>query len=567
MTKSKFKKSERLESLRESFRALITLVKMQLKEKMDLGYLRSTRKLIFKLVWLVVEFAAITAIIGVAFYFIKLLGLFSLVHDIPISVISIVFGFMLLLSLVTDTIGLVKSLYFSKDNTVLLTFPATPSLVFFSKLVTYYVYELRKSFMFTIPMFIAYGIVKGYGFFYYPWLILMFVLISVIPVLLAALISIPAMFAYVFLNRVKVLQYILYAALGGAAILIVWNLIGLIPENINFIESWGDTYWEIQAFLASYMKTFAPIYAFTELIVGKTVGLTSVIFHSDTLKNLLILIALGIVLLVLCFLCSKPLFCRMASTPFEFKKKNAINEKSNSKLPPFISAIKKEFIVGLRSNSFIKLGGILVVIMPMAIYLLNKLYSAMNTRFLGTQMTISFNILIILLILLMTNIDIASVYSRDGSSSYLNKVQPAPFALLLYSKLFFNMIIALIGTILTVNIFAIEASLKSSDAIFIGIMLYGIYVAHLLSSAESDIMNPQYEQYATFNEQANNPNESGSGIMAILLSVIVFVFALFLSSRSDPATWLKLAIVAVAFAGFKVFTYISKIKAFYKEKQ
>ena len=567
MTKTKLKKGERLESFRESFKALTTLVKMQLKEKMDLSYMHSKRKLIFKLVWLFIEFAAITALIAVAFYFIKLLGLFSLVHDIPVSIISIVFGIMLLLSLVTDTIGLVKSLYFSKDNTVLLTFPATPSLVFFSKLVTYYVYELRKSFMFTIPMFIAYGIIKGYNFLYYPWLILMFVLISVIPVLLAALISIPAMFAYVFLNRVKVLQYILYAALGGAGILLVWHLIGLIPENINFIESWGDTYWEIQAMLADYIKTFAPIYAFTELIVGKTVGLTSMVFHSDTLKNLLILIALGIVLLMLCFLCSKPLFCRMASTPFEFKKKNSIKEKNNSKLPPFVSAIKKEFTVGLRSNSFIKLGGILVVIMPMAIYLLNKLYSAMNTRFLGTQMTICFNILIILLILLMTNIDIASVYSRDGSSSYLNKVQPAPFALLLYSKLFFPMLIALIGTVLTVNIFAIEASLKSADAIFIGIMIYGVYVVHLLSSAESDIMNPQYEQYATFNEQANNPNESSSGVMAMLLSVIVFVFALFLSSRYDPATWLKLAIVAVAFAAFKIFTYISKIKAFYKEKQ
>ena len=169
--------------------------------------------------------------------------------------------------------------------------------------------------------------------------------------------------------------------------------------------------------------------------------------------------------------------------------------------------------------------------------------------------------------MMMTNIDIASVYSRDGSSSYLNKVQPAPYALLLYSKLFFPMVIALLGTVLTVNIFAIEASLKSADAIFIGIMIYGMYVVHLFSSAESDIMNPQYKQYATFNEQANNPNESGSGIMAMLLSVIVFAFAFFLSSRSDPATWLKLAIVAVLFAAFKVFTYISKIKAFYKEKQ
>ena len=566
MTKTGLKKGGFAESLRESFKALTTLVKMQLKEKMDLSYLRTPRKLIFKLVWLVIEFAGITALISVAFYFIKLLGLFSLVQDIPVSVISIVFAVMLLLSLVTDTLGLMKSLYFSKDNTVLLTFPATPSLVFFSKLATYYIYELRKSFMFTIPMFIAYGITKGYSLFYYPWLILMFLFISVIPVLLAALLSIPSMFAYVFLNRVKILQYLLYTVIVGGAILLLWYLIGLVPENINFVETWGDTYWEIQAMLTSYTNTFAPIYAFTELIVGKTVGLSNIIFHSDTLKTLLILLAISVAMLALCFLCSKPLFCRMASTPFEFKKKNSIKEKKNKKHSPFVSAIKKEFTVGLRSNSFIKLGGVLVVAMPMAIYLLNKLYSAMNTRFLGTQMTICFNIVIMLLILLMTNIDIASVYSRDGTSSYLNKVQPAPYSILLYSKLFFPMIIALIGIIFTINIFAIESSLKILDAVMIGIMIYGIYVAHLFSSAESDIMNPQYEQYATFNEQTSNPNESSSGISGLIISAVVFIIALFLSSRSDPTTWIKLAAVAIVFAAFKVFTFVSKIKAFYKEK-
>ena len=574
MTKTKLKKDGFITSFLEGWRALVTLVKMQLKEKMDLGYLRSKRQMVFKTTWLFIEFAAITAIIAVIFHFIKLLGLFSLVHDIPVSVISLAFGVMLLLSLITDTIGLVKSLYFSKDNTVLLTFPATPSLVFLSKLVTYYVYEFRKNFMFTIPMFIAYGlIVRGYGLsdpkglLYYPWLVLMFVLISSIPVLLAALLSIPAMFIYIFLNRVKVLQYLLYSALGGGAILLVWWLIGLLPENINFIETWGDTYWQIQAFLDGYVKTFAPIYEFTELIVGRTVGLSSVIFHSGTVRTLLMTVALGISLLLMCLLCSKPLFCRMASTPFEFKKKDSIKWRKNYKLPTAVSAIKKEFVIGVRSNAFIKLGGILVVIMPVAIYLLNKLYSAMDTRFIGTQMTICFNIVIILLIMLMTNIDIASVYSRDGSSSYLNKVQPTPYATLLFSKLIFPMIIALVGLAFTVNVFAIEAGLAQSDAILMGVMIYGVYIAHLFSSAESDIMNPQYEQYATFNEQANNPNETGSGVSAILFSAIVFAIAFFLSSRNDTGIWLKLAIVAICLAIFKVFTYLSKIKAFYKEKQ
>ena len=592
MTKTKLKKDGFITSFLEGWRALVTLVKMQLKEKMDLSYMRSKRKLIFKLTWLFIEFAAITAVIAVVFYFVKLINLVSPNHDVPVSVISIVFGVMLLFSLITDTIGLMKSLYFSKDNTVLLTFPATPSLVFFSKLVTYYIYEIRKSFMFTIPMFIAYGlIVRGYGLndpktlWYYPWLILMFVFISSIPVLFAALLSIPAMFIYVFLNRVKVLQYLLYTVLAVGIILLAWWLIGLIPSDIDFSANWGQITFDIQEFFkwigtpdtiptdkvgsagAKIAVALVPLRIFTELIIGKVVGLSGHLFHSETLPTLLIVVGVGCAMLVMGFLLSKPLFCRMAATPFEFKKSDAIKARANRKAPAFLSAIKKEFMIGIRSNSFIKLGGVLVVIMPMAIYLLNKLYSAMDTRFIGMQMTICFNIVITLLIMLMTNIDLASVYSRDGSSSYLNKVQPTPYAMLLFSKLIFPMMIAFVGLLFTINIFAIEAGLSKTNAIMIGIMIYCVYLAHLFSSAESDIMNPQYEQYATFNEQANNPNETSSGVSALLFSIIVFVAAFFLSTRNDTGVWLKLAIVAGCMAAFKVFTYLSKIKAFYKEKQ
>ena len=412
----------------ESWRALSTLVKMQLKEKMDMSYLRSTRRLIFKLVWLLIEFAAITAVLYLVFHYVKLLGLFSLVRDIPVSVISIIFAIMLLFSVITDTVGLMKSLYFSKDNTVLLTFPATPSLIFFSKLVTYYVYELRKSFMFMVPMFLAYGMVKGYNPYYYPWLVLMFVFVSTVPVLISALLSIPAMFIYVFLNRVKILQYALYVLAAAGGILGVWVLLGMIPKDINFIETWGETYWQIQSFLRSYTETFAPIYKFTELIVGKTMGLTNVIFHNETAKSLLIVLAVDLGTLGLGFLVSKPLFCRMAATPFEFKKKNSVKEKKNKKRSPFLSALKKEWTSGLRSNYFIKLAGILVVIMPMAIYLLGKIYASMKLSYFGAQMTVCFSVMIMLLILTMTSIDIASVYSRDGASSYLNKVQPTPYA-------------------------------------------------------------------------------------------------------------------------------------------
>ena len=566
MTKLNNTKDSFRDTLSESWRALSTLVKMQLKEKMDMSYLRSVKGIIFKLVWLLIEFAAITAVIAVVFNYVKLLGLFSLVKDIPVSVISIIFAVMLALSIVTDTVGLMKSLYFSKDNTVLLTFPATPSLIFLSKLVTYYVFELRKSFMFMVPMFIAYGIIKGYSLAYYPWLVLVFALISTVPVLIAALLSIPAMYLYVFLNRHKTLQYLLYTLACAGGILGVWYLLGLIPADINFIESWGETYWQVQTFLYHYTENFAVIYKLTELVVGKTMGLTNVIFHSDTLTRLLALVGADVLMTALCFLCSKPLFCRMAATPFEFKKKNAIKEKANRKRSPFFSALRKEWIGGLRSNSLLKLAGILVVIMPMAIYLLNKIYASMSLDYLGDQMTVCFNVMIMLLILTLTNIDIASVYSRDGASSYLNKVQPAPYAVLLYSKLFFPMLISLLGIVASINVFARFTSLSAFESVMVGVAIYATSLVHLFSAAESDIMKPQYEQYATFNDQTSNPNESFSAIFAVILSALLALVGLLLSLKTNDGVWLKLALVTSAFAAFKVFTYLSKIKAFYKEK-
>ena len=567
MTKARPSLKEAWASFLSAMHVLFVLVRMQLKEKLDVSYLRSLRKTIFKTVWFIVEFVGVTALITVAFYFVKLFGLFSLVHDIPVSVISIIFAVMLLLSLITDTVGLTKSLYLSRDNTVLLTFPATPSLIFFSKLCVYYVHEMRKSFMFLIPMFIAYGIVQGYASYYYPWLLLMFALVSVLPVLLSALLSIPAMFVHLYLEKAKLLKYTLYALLTGGATVLLWLLIGLIPENINFVEQWGEIYWKLQEVFKAYTVTFAPIYKFTELIVGRTKGMSNAIIHEGTLSILLILLATIAVCLALCFLLSKPLFCRMASTPFEFKKKNNARQKINKKRAPFTSALRKELLVGVRSGALMRLFSVLILVMPVAIFLLGKLYAAMSTRFLGNQMTICFNALIMMLILLMTNMDIASVYSRDGFSSYLNKVQPTPYGLLLFAKLFYPLLFALVGTAFSTVVFALLSPVSNTGAVFIGATVYLLYVGHLFASAERDIMNPQTKQYATFSDQFNNPNERASATVGIILPIIVFAVALFLSSAEGESAWIKLAIVALAYAVFKIYTYFMKIKAFYKEVQ
>lgn len=555
-----------LGGLRRSFSSLKTLTAMQLKEKMDRGNSKSFRKRLFHSIYFVLEFVAVTAICFLLLKAANILTIFSLVGDIPVSVMAIVFGGMTLLSVVFTMFGLVKSLYLSRDNLVLLTFPVKPSLVFLSKLLVYYIYELRKNFLFLIPLFFAYGLVKSLTVVYFVWVLFLFLFVSLIPVLLAAILSIPALFVYQLCRKARWLQYVLIlAAVAGIAWGVV-SIISVIPDNIDLVASWGTTYWEIQDILNYVEEHFVVLTAFTQLIIGKRVGMANVLFTPQTFPHFMILFGVIVVLVALCFALSQPLFYKMASKPFEYRKRNFEKGKPNRKTPVFLSALKKEWIVGLRDNSIISLFVQTVVVLPIAIELLNKLYAAMDTRFFGQQLAIAFNLMIVLLFLLSGNIRVASAYSKDGSTAYLNKVQPSTYGKLLFSKLVIPLIVGAIGVIATTIVFAGHSTLSPLNNALFGCTAYLFYVTHLFWSAEMDIMNPQYSQYATFADQSNNPNENKSTLLCFVLAFLVSIAVLLLSLESVSAAWIKVSLVALVFCAVKIWSYFIKIKVFYKEK-
>lgn len=563
-------------SFSRSLAVLKTLTIMQLKEKMDVSYLSSMKKTLFRVIFFILQFAAISAICYLLFWAVKLIKVFdSFTGSVPVPVLTTVMVVMLGLSTIFTTIGLVKSLYLSKDNLVLLTLPATPSLVFLSKLLVYYVYELRKNFLFLVPFFCAFGLFLGYNAGYYFWTIVLFLFIAALPVLLAALLSMPSLFIYQLVKKVKAIQYVLIGLVLAGLVAFVVYVIGLLPEEINFIKT-GLPRKAIGNFTQSISDACPPVAWLTKLLVGEPYAPTQnehgihtvypLLLTKNTLPILAGLIGGVIVLLALCFLLSSPLFYSMASKPFEFKKKMRIEERENNKTPVLLSAIKKEWLVALRDNSFVVLITQLIVIMPLTIALLNSIYSAMSKDTFGVQMTVAFNFVIVALLSLSANVSLASAYSRDGFSSYLNKVQPSTYGALLFSKLTVNIPVGFVGITLTTIVYSFFAKAGSVNLILFALAEYALFIAHLFWSGELDIMNPQYEQYATFSEQSNNPNENKSSLLVFLLSFAVAVIVLLLSTESMKWVWVKVAIGTVVFAVFRVWVYFLKIKVYYKEK-
>ncbi|MBO4695468.1 MAG: hypothetical protein J5656_06110 [Clostridia bacterium] len=551
------------ESINKSFSSLSNLTMMQLKEKMNFSFKAHPKKSLLSLSFFLIGFAAVIVICYFLINFAMRLKVFDFNGKLPTSVLVVIFTVMFFLSLIFTTISLVKSLYFSRDNFVLLTLPTTPSIVFSSKLLVHYVNELKKNALFLIPLFIGYGINAGLPIYYYPWMLVMFLLIVTLPVLLGALISIPAMYLYQALKKVKVVMYSLILIAVVGVIVAAAYIISIIPPDINLKETWGTTYFQIRGFLFDFESIMLPFKWLVELLVGKY--LATSMFSMSTLYILLGLLATIVILGVLCFVLSKPLFYSMASKPFEYKKNMNARVRKEKKLSPFLAVIKKEWVLAFRDSTITTLVVELLIIMPLALALLNSLYNAMNTKFLGTQLTVMFNLFIVLLFMLSANIRMASAYSKDGSSAYLNKLQPSNYGKLLFAKLTVNLVVGTIGLMVGVGVYSLYHALTPSEYTMFAFIAFFLFVAHLFGSAQYDLMNSQAQQFATFASQANNPNENKSIISTFVIALLFGGAYFFLGSENSKTVWIKLLVVAFVYMVIKIYFYFLRIKVYYKE--
>jgi hypothetical protein len=204
----------------------------------------------------------------------------------------------------------------------------------------------------------------------------------------------------------------------------------------------------------------------------------------------------------------------------------------------------------------------------------------MNTTDLGESLVAGLNVMIILLVLLNANASAASIYSRDGRSAYLIKTQPTKPGVILFSKLMPNAIFCIASIIGTSVILVISSKMGIFNVLFLMLGILFIYFAHLMYCAELDIMNPQYEIYATVGASDNNPNETKATLSAFLVSFLVAIPVVLLlidnsaftsiaqvtENHSLSTVYLKLAIISLVYAVYRVFLYFSNIKLYYKEK-
>lgn len=541
-----------------------TLFFMQMREKTDLTYLKDKKKTLFKVVFSTLYFVAIVALCYVVLYLANRFHLFSPLNHIPLSVMAVVLFVMFVFNLLSCTLTLTNSLYFSKDNQVLITFPVSPNVLFLSKIFVHFTYELKKTFTFIVPVFLAYGMLSSISFVYYLWMPLMMVLLSALIVFLAGLLSIPMIFIKTFFDKYNYVRIILLLILLG---LLTWGvvlIINTIPENIDLIRSWAKVSSAIDTFLKWFSTHFSVVYALTICLCGLFRNFKMIFFTKYTWSVSLIVVGVVGALFVLNYYISRPIYLKIISTRFEYNKSTKTN-RPNKVVKSKYSTLLYENLKDLRNTSLVRTTLTLLVVAPIAVLTLNKIYAAINTALFGTNLTIAFNILIILLFVLSHNVSASSVYSRDGESLYMLKTLPDRPQNLLLSRLgyYATTTFVLIGVVLA--IFFSFTSMAWIDAVlmFLTIVMYA-YI-HILVSAEIDFMHPQSALYRTEGLASKNPNETKSILLAFVMSFLLFGISLFFYIKDPINLWLKLFIIVGAVFIYRLYLFCYKAKILFKE--
>lgn len=556
-----------------------TLFIIQLKEKLDLSFLKSAKQALFKVVFSILGFALVTVVAYLLLWLCQFLNLFSAINHVPLSFITLIFTIIMFINIITCTIGLSKTLYYSNDNQFLVTLPVDPNALFLSKMLVYYINEVKKSFILLIPIFLAYGILSSVSPIYYLWMPIMMIIITAVPVLIGGLLSIPMNYIMWFLNKYPIVKIVLFVTLFVAIFVGIFILInGLpsakgqeiysgIPKEINLIKAWSSVSQFIRQFLSKFTDAFMPFYAVCIFLCGRYENMKTTMFTEYSWIVLLILIAVIALFAGLNILASRPLYLHMITKQFEFNKDEKIHERKNKAHNGVLSACIYESKRCIRDTSRFSMTMGVLLIGTIAMLLLNVLYSAIATRTAGDYLKMAFNVLIIMLFVLVHNINVASIYSQDGDALVLNKNKPQKPWKILFPRLTYNMISSTIILITLSSMFysAKACTLSSGECALSFFMMLFITYAHILWSADIDFMHPQANIFKTEGLAGVNPNEVKSAVLTFALAAASFGLVYFFLSDGGRYVWLKLFFIALLLLGLRIYLFSRKAKVLFRE--
>lgn len=529
-------------------RTVLRLLRLQIDNKSDILKTATPRTMVPA-----IAKAAAALLLATLVAVLVLPRVFILGFSVNAELLSLVLTVTQLVSLAFAVGTVVHTLYLSNDNELLVCLPVTPNQLFVSKLLLIYITELAVNAMISVPLFVGIGLSSHHamGLSYYLSIPLMLLLLPILPIILAAFLSVPLMRVIRFLKKHTVLSILSIFLLVAACLWGYLMLIGSVVGEFDVTKDQLATVARIDAVIASVGASIPVYYQLACAMLSFSRWYYFAAF-------LLLLSAVA----VATFLITRYFFFKTAMSSLEKTVKRGRRATPFRRRSQFSSLLIKEFRCVFRSTSDVFEYFLFTLLMPFIVFSYDRLLMEITVRQAGENMIAGAHVMVVAILAMLSNISSASAISRDGANFQNSKIIPVGFYTQILAKFSFNAIFTLGAVIVTA---LISMVFYPAWQILLGSLAVALAaIGHIAYCIDTDIKNPTVciqgnEDASTVSKTTPKALISGL-IIGFILGIIVILMS---EVENVLLPYLIILALSLVFMVYRVYTLILRIHLAY----
>lgn len=509
--------------------SISTLFKLELRSRFGNTKLVGFKEH-FKRVFNICFFAILYAIFIVMVYF--LTKMFVTRTGLQYEYLTLVSCVTLVLMTIVCTGSVIKNLYFTGDNELLLRFPVSGTEIMISKSIYVFAQHFITCFVLLAPVYLIFGYLAGANVGYYFASIIVLVLISLVPFFVANIIAMPMMF---IINLVKnqfiiILVFLIGLIVGGFIL-----YIQLLSQVLEYIQNNDISLFSPQ--MIENLRAFAnnganPFKWYADLLSGTQGGVGAI----QMLVSFIWVVLLTIITGVGAYIILKKFYYRTILNGIETEKTSLVKKTTCRERSVFGTLLRREFLLIFRSFNYSFQYLAMAAAAPIMVYYCNTLAVNYGKATVGAVIVPGLTLAVIILFSTIIVSFASSSISREGNCFYHTKIIPVSYRNQVLVKLFLYSIVATASSFLS----CLAVGLAFGKSVGAGVVsfydmlaIFGISELIILgltcSSIRVDIKFPTFNVSGDGELVAANKNAALTIFIGVAIAVLFGLFAMVFS--------------------------------------
>lgn len=407
---------------------------------------------------------------------------------------------------VVFSVGRANNLMFSdKDASILTPLPLDPRLVVLCKAVALFIYELITVAAYSLPIFIAYGIIGSFGALFYIKAIFCVIVLALAATVISALISPLYNGVKKFLLRNGILFFVVSLVFVGGLFFAYKYVLDIIIELIRN----GRLQFIFNSSAVEAIRRVSSFLLFSSSVAMFLSG--SVLWRIFVCLLVVALLAVGSYFLLV------KLYGNVG-------RSNSVSvKKGRNKRRSVVGALVfKEINELIRSPMYMFSYLSVALSLPMLTYLTMGVLSEVVSQLLTASFVAPFALMVVVMYSMVSNTFAGDAVSREGNKLAIVKTIPVEFKLQVGIKLLLSLFIAFFALVLTVIVMVASGMVDFLSGLIILVIAMMSTAASVISMINNDLRLMDPEKNTAFSVVK-------SFIYAIFMGLLAGVFCFMFS--------------------------------------